>query len=98
MYEDAIPFPNLSTQLNSGCSQDMLTSYQAQLWVRKQLNQVHHQLYSLDLPDGGPAMLNTTEDLERLLAKKHWVPEEFGFADTDGSASTFLAARLRAKY
>lgn len=98
MYEDAIPFPNLSTQLNSGYSQDILTSYQAQLWVRKQLNQVHHQLYSLDLPDAGPAMLNTTEDLKRLLAKKQWVPEEFSFEDTDGPASTFLAARLRAKY
>ncbi|ETS82120.1 hypothetical protein PFICI_07122 [Pestalotiopsis fici W106-1] len=98
MYEEAIPFPNLSTQMNNGYSQDILTSYQAQLWVRKQLNQVHHQLYSLDLPDGGPAMQAKTEDLKRVLAKSEWVPKEFMFEDSDMPANDFLAARLRAKY
>lgn len=97
-YEEAIPFPNLSQQLNGGYASTILTSYAAQLWVRKQLNQVHNQLYRLDLPDGGPAMQATTEHLEKVLAKSQWVPAEFQFQDSDEPASDFLAARLRAKY
>jgi hypothetical protein len=98
-YEEAIPFPNLSSQANGGYDGYILTSYQAQLWVRKQLNQVHNQLYSsLNFPDAGASMEATTEHLQKVLAKSKWVPAEFQFSDSEPPANEILAARLRAKY
>lgn len=97
-YEEVMPYPNLSAQSNSGYESYILSSYQAQLWVRRQLNKVHNELYSLESPDARETMEEKTNQLQKMLDKSEWVPPEFQFSDSEAPAGDILTARLRAKY
>lgn len=97
-YEDSIPYPNLTSQANTGYPDTVLSSYQAQLWVRRQLNKVHQQLYSLETPTAAETMEAKMRDLQAMLDKSMWVPPDYRFNDYDPPAKDILTARLRAKY
>ncbi|KAK6082081.1 hypothetical protein SCUP234_04394 [Seiridium cupressi] len=97
-YEEAMPYPNLDTQVNGGYDEKVLISYQAQLWVRRQLNQVHNKLYGLDSSDDMTVMEKKMNELQAMLTKSIWVPRQFQFSDDEPPAPEILAARLRAKY
>lgn len=97
-YEDLMPYPDLTSQANTGFPHTVLSSYQAQLWVRRQLNKVHQQLYSLEKPTAAEPMEAKMRDLQQMLDKVMWVPPDYSFQDDDPPAKDILTARLRAKY
>ncbi|KAI0012338.1 hypothetical protein F4779DRAFT_626040 [Xylariaceae sp. FL0662B] len=105
-YEDRMPYPNMEYAINQGFSQEVVTGYIAQLYLRKQLNQVHNLLYDPAkqrhsrnaLQD--PVMEEGVKEIEAMLANSRdtWVPEGYKWKNDDPPADNILAARLRAKY
>ncbi|KAI0134125.1 hypothetical protein BJ170DRAFT_716509 [Xylariales sp. AK1849] len=99
-YESTMPYPNLSSHSNEGYSELVTSSYQAQLYLRKQLNNIHNSLYSRRSPHTDKTMEEELFEIQDGLknAKSSWVPEKFEFWDNTPPAPDILAARLRAKY
>ncbi|KAK8140277.1 hypothetical protein PG984_000343 [Apiospora sp. TS-2023a] len=97
-YEEQMPYPNINLALQ-GYSNAIMSSYSAQLYLRKQLNLIHELFYN-------PTARNdrtTEEKIEYLQtslenSRHQWVPAEFTFNDSDPPAGDILSARLRAKY
>ena len=97
-YEEQMPYPNINLALQ-GYSNAIMSSYSAQLYLRKQLNLIHELFYN-------PSSRNdrTTEEKMEYLqtslerSRHQWVPAEFTFTDKDPPAGDILSARLRAKY
>ncbi|KAK8050625.1 hypothetical protein PG994_012355 [Apiospora phragmitis] len=97
-YEEQMPYPNINLALQ-GYSNAIVSSYSAQLYLRKQLNLIHELFYN-------PSSRNdrTTEEKMEYLqtsletSRHQWVPAEFTFKDSDPPAGDILSARLRAKY
>lgn len=94
-----MPYPNL--QLAEGHSAAALSSYSAQLYLRKQLNKIHAQLYN---PKEFQEKKESTEEKVKRLqmwleeSRYQWVPPEYRWDDDGPPAKNILAARLRAKY
>ncbi|KAI1860658.1 uncharacterized protein JN550_011383 [Neoarthrinium moseri] len=103
-YEEGMPYPNLSKKTNEGYAPYVLSSYNAQLYLRKQLNLIHGGLYSSGIQSSGAQAKTTEEKLRDFQeglknpATAVWIPPEFRFEATEPPASDILAARLRAKY
>lgn len=83
---------------------DIVQSYVAQLYLRKQLNRVHDLLYNPN-PDSThrrhyQTMHDATNEIQAVLgdARDKWVPPSFSWNDDDPPPKDILAARLRAKY
>ncbi|KAI1211583.1 uncharacterized protein F4807DRAFT_473035 [Annulohypoxylon truncatum] len=107
-YEDRMPYPNSEYAVNQGFSEHIVTGYIAQLYLRKQLNQVHTLLYDsekqsknrngISLSD--PAVEEGVKRIEEMLAnsRNRWVPGSYQWDDKDPPANDILGARLRAKY
>ena len=102
-FEEQIPYPNPSLAQEFGFEQRVLTSFAAQLYLRKALNQVHQMLYDpsksqqSQLPQVLQGNFNIARYIEGALEMK-FVPPEFRFHEEDPPATDILAARLRAKY
>lgn len=107
-YEDRMPYPNSEYAVNQGFSEHVVTGYIAQLYLRKQLNQVHSLLYDsekqakhkngITLDD--PAIEEGIKGIEEMLrnSRDFWVPKSYQWNDNDLPAADILGARLRAKY
>ncbi|OTB00677.1 hypothetical protein M426DRAFT_15268 [Hypoxylon sp. CI-4A] len=107
-YEDRMPYPNSEYAVNAGFSEHIVTGYIAQLYLRKQLNQVHSLLYDsekqskhkngITLDD--PAIEEGIKRIEEMLrnSRNRWVPGSYRWNDNDPPANDILGARLRAKY
>ncbi|XXH03998.1 Autophagy protein 5 [Hypoxylon texense] len=107
-YEDRMPYPNSEYAVNQGFSEHIVTGYIAQLYLRKQLNQVHTLLYDsekqsrhrngITLDD--PALEEGIRGIEEMLrnSRNRWVPSSYQWDDNDLPANDILGARLRAKY
>jgi hypothetical protein len=95
-----MPYPDLSNQTNDGYSVEVLGSYQAQLWLRKRLNDIHNELYSNNPRDDGRSIEEKIKTHQLFLKESmfRWCPKEFFFSEADPPASDILSARLRAKY
>ncbi|KAI1085180.1 hypothetical protein F5B20DRAFT_132713 [Whalleya microplaca] len=105
-YEDRMPYPNMEYAINQGFSDVIVSGYIAQLYLRKQLNQVHNLLYD---PAKQRISRNGMQDqvieegvkeIEAMLtnSRDKWVPPAYRWAEHDPPANDILAARLRAKY
>ncbi|KAI0172211.1 hypothetical protein GGR52DRAFT_580835 [Hypoxylon sp. FL1284] len=99
-YESQMPYPNTSFAVNHGFELPVVESYLAQLYLRKQLNQVHSLLYN---PEHGTeqALLEETINKIQVMLKGSrgtWVPPTYAWNDGDPLATDILRARLRAKY
>jgi hypothetical protein len=98
-YESTLPYPNLDLQSVEGYSIEVISSYTAQLYLRKQLNGIHDQLYSRTPRDMHKTMEEKIVEIQHSLkGNKVWVPAEYHFSDEDPPANDILSARLRAKY
>ncbi|KAI1104510.1 hypothetical protein F4804DRAFT_188787 [Jackrogersella minutella] len=107
-YEDRMPYPNSEYAVNQGFSEHIVTGYIAQLYLRKQLNQVHTLLYDSEKQSkhrngitlNDPAIEEGIKRIEEMLAKSRnrWVPGSYQWDDEDPPADNILGARLRAKY
>ncbi|KAI1140241.1 hypothetical protein F5Y05DRAFT_403255 [Hypoxylon sp. FL0543] len=103
-YEDRMPYPNSEYAVNQGFSEHVITGYIAQLYLRKQLNQVHTLLYDSDKKNGisldDPAIEEGIKRIEEMLrnSKHRWVPNSYQWREKDPPANDILGARLRAKY
>ncbi|KAI1381026.1 hypothetical protein F4677DRAFT_452605 [Hypoxylon crocopeplum] len=107
-YEDRMPYPNSEYAVNQGFSEHVVTGYIAQLYLRKQLNQVHSLLYDSEKQNKNkngitlddPAIGEGIKRIEEMLknSRNRWVPLGYRWDDTDPPASDILGARLRAKY
>ncbi|KAB5555007.1 hypothetical protein GE09DRAFT_147122 [Coniochaeta sp. 2T2.1] len=103
-FEEHIPYPNPSLATGyGGFEQRVLTSFSAQLYLRKALNQVHQMLYDPSKTQQSPLPhvladnFDMTEFTEASLDMR-FLPPEFQFHEDDPPANDILAARLRAKY
>lgn len=63
-FDEMIPFPDISLQVITGYDSTIAASYQAQLWARKQLNQVYSQLYDSGEPGCGSVTRSSPELLQ----------------------------------
>ncbi|KAI0838785.1 hypothetical protein F5Y06DRAFT_287090 [Hypoxylon sp. FL0890] len=107
-YEDRMPYPNSEYAVNHGFSEHVITGYIAQLYLRKQLNQVHTLLYDSDKQNKNkngislddPAIEEGIKRIEEMLrnSKHRWVPSSYQWHEKDPPANDILGARLRAKY
>ncbi|OTA70065.1 hypothetical protein K449DRAFT_321060 [Hypoxylon sp. EC38] len=107
-YEDRMPYPNSEYAVNQGFSEHVITGYIAQLYLRKQLNQVHTLLYDSDKQNKNkngislddPAIEEGIKRIEEMLrnSKHRWVPSSYQWNEKDPPANDILGARLRAKY
>jgi hypothetical protein len=107
-FEKSMPFPNMTMMVEAGFRQEVVESYHAQLYLRKQLNRIHALFYNPqanlydDNDDEEPC--HTMEEVlnkiqSRLKDTRHvWVPQGYRWKDDDLPANDLLAARLRAKY
>ncbi|KAL7622774.1 hypothetical protein AAE478_006453 [Parahypoxylon ruwenzoriense] len=105
LYEDRMPYPNSEYAVNQGFSGHIVTGYIAQLYLRKQLNQVHNLLYDPEKQKKGitlddPAIEEGIKGIEKMLGNSRhlWVPTSYLWSDEDPPANDILGARLRAKY
>lgn len=104
-FEENIPYPNQYLASQYGFDPRVLASFSAQLYLRKNLNQVHQVLYDpnksqqspLPLVPGLDAEFNIFKYIEEALDMR-FVPPEFKFGLNDPPATDLLSARLRAKY
>ncbi|KAI0016194.1 hypothetical protein F4780DRAFT_706188 [Xylariomycetidae sp. FL0641] len=106
-YEDRMPYPSsMFASTHAGFSEEVVSSYVAQLYLRKQLNKIHSYLYDQDNEikktndEAGMTLEERINDIQGMLreARAFWVPRSYSWADTDPPANEILAARLRAKY
>ncbi|KAK6951395.1 hypothetical protein Daesc_007930 [Daldinia eschscholtzii] len=107
-YEDRMPYPNSEYAVNQGFSEHIVTGYIAQLYLRKQLNQVHTLLYDSEKQNkhkngitlDDPAIEEGIKRIEEMLrnSRNFWVPSSYRWNDNDPPANDILGARLRAKY
>ncbi|CAK7238532.1 hypothetical protein SEUCBS140593_010783 [Sporothrix eucalyptigena] len=95
-YEKHIPYPRLDLLVMHGIEQRVLESYMAQLYLRKQLNDIHKTLCHSDI-DGAPNS-KQIEIYSTILSPHSWAPVQYAFEDTDPPPDEILHARLRAKY
>lgn len=94
-----MPYPNLGMVV--GYTDSVMSSYSAQLYLRKQLNVIHSMLYGSKTPQSRTESLEETiQAMQTSLAhsREKWVPPEYQWDDEDPPADNILAARLRAKY
>ncbi|KAI8952561.1 hypothetical protein F4801DRAFT_599746 [Xylaria longipes] len=101
-YESQMPYPNGVFAEKHGFSMDVVQSYVAQLYLRKQLNRVHNLLYNPN-PEHRrhyQTMDDEINEIQAVLggARDTWVPPSFRWNDDDPPPKDILAARLRAKY
>jgi hypothetical protein len=107
-YEHHMPFPNAQMMAEGGYSLEVVQSYHAQLYLRKQLNRIHTLFYnpgaSLSDDKDTDEPCSTMEEVlnkiqSRLKDARHmWVPIGYMWKDAERPATNLLAARLRAKY
>ncbi|KAI2625016.1 hypothetical protein GGR54DRAFT_546214 [Hypoxylon sp. NC1633] len=107
-YEDRMPYPNSEYAVSQGFSGHIITGYIAQLYLRKQLNQVHSLLYDAEkqtknkngITLDDPAIEEGIRRIEEMLrnSRNRWVPASYQWSEKDPPASDILGARLRAKY
>ncbi|KAI6090560.1 hypothetical protein F4821DRAFT_267840 [Hypoxylon rubiginosum] len=107
-YEDRMPYPNSEYAVNQGFSEHIVTGYIAQLYLRKQLNQVHTLLYDSEKQNrdkhgitlNDPALEAGIRGIEEMLrnSRNRWVPLSYQWDENDPPANDILGARLRAKY
>ena len=97
-YEEQMPYPNINLALE-GYSNAIMSSYSAQLYLRKQLNLIHELFYNPS-SKSNKTLEEKMEYLQTSLAgsRHKWVPSEFKFTNEDPPAGDILSARLRAKY
>ena len=100
-----MPYPNADyAATNLGFGPRNLTSYLAQLYLRRRLNTIHGELYNPEKPQLDPLNAKPGTATDRLM---NWikgqltpksVPELFQWDLNDPPAKDVLSARLRAKY
>lgn len=103
-----MPYPNSEYAVNQGFSEHIVTGYIAQLYLRKQLNQVHTLLYDSEKQNrdkhgitlNDPALEAGIRGIEEMLrnSRNRWVPLSYQWDENDPPANDILGARLRAKY
>ncbi|KAI1631689.1 hypothetical protein F4809DRAFT_646143 [Biscogniauxia mediterranea] len=104
-YEDRMPYPNIGFAVNQGFEEHIVQGYLAQLYLRKQLNQVHNLLYDPEKNSKtrtmeDPAIEEGINEIQKMLknSRNTWVPLYYRWNDDDPPANEILGARLRAKY
>ncbi|KAK4163636.1 hypothetical protein QBC43DRAFT_57849 [Cladorrhinum sp. PSN259] len=99
-FEDIMPYPSIKMALGWGFEEKVLQSYLAQLYLRKNLNQIHQMLYNPENPKPLRQLLEGAEILETIetALDMRFIPAAYKFEHTDPPASDILSARLRAKY
>ncbi|PKS07675.1 hypothetical protein jhhlp_006283 [Lomentospora prolificans] len=100
--EEHLPYPNpyfwQQQDPQANVLQDsVLTSYMAQLYLRKHLNQIHRMLYG---SEGAAASVDLAQvnEAQARVADMTWVGPMYRFNEDDPPATDILSARLRAKY
>ncbi|KAI1334259.1 hypothetical protein F5Y15DRAFT_429547 [Xylariaceae sp. FL0016] len=99
-YESQMPYPDVEFAVDHGFKAHVVLGYMAQLYLRKQLNQVQNLLYN---PDNDEGHISLEDDINRIQAmlketREKWVPDYYRWNDGDPLATDILSARLRAKY
>ncbi|KAI7760938.1 hypothetical protein LZL87_012091 [Fusarium oxysporum] len=95
LYEDSMPHPNM--RLLDGFSKRVCDGYLAQLFLRKQLNDIYQRLCTPELSaDARPKKLGDLSEMPNAISKLHWVLPRF--ACEGNTRNDVLAARLRAKF
>lgn len=90
-----MPYPNPGLAIEAGHEERVVSGYIAQLYARKQLNQMHSVLYKPNVPVNE----NVLDALSQTLDTKKWLPDQFRFdPENDKPANNLLEARLRAKF
>ncbi|KAI0388322.1 hypothetical protein F5Y17DRAFT_470502 [Xylariaceae sp. FL0594] len=102
-YETQMPYPNITFVTRQGFPEEIGQGYMAQLYLRKQLNNVHNLLYHPDReknPQHIEAMVDKVDEIQQFLkhARNSWVPPYYTWNDGDDLPSDILSARLRANY
>ena len=102
-YEDFMVYPNAVLSQDLGFSNAVMSSYQTQLYLRKQLNTLHGLLYKKsDKGPQGPHLPGKEahawfKDAVGFEASQAWNPGLYYFTPTHPPASDILTARIRAK-
>lgn len=95
-----MPYPNQELAIAYGFNPRVVHSYNGQLYLRKQLNQIHQHLYDPNTENKQPHVpkVNMVSYLEDILDAKKFVPPGFEFSPQEPPANEILMARLRAKF
>ncbi|KAF5548255.1 hypothetical protein FMEXI_4819 [Fusarium mexicanum] len=97
LYEDDMPYPNMS--LLKGFDQRILESYLGQTYLRTHFNSIHRILHtSQGLKKADGDVLKNIDLVSHDVSGMHWVPPSFTFREDDSPVDDVLAARLRAGY
>ncbi|KAI1344892.1 hypothetical protein F5Y15DRAFT_10362 [Xylariaceae sp. FL0016] len=99
-YESLMPYPDTTWAVNQGFPAPLVQSYLAQLYLRKQLNQIHNLLYNPENDERQASLETGINHIQSMLkdTRSTWVPQDYVWNDSDPLATDILSARLRAKY
>ncbi|KAI0156953.1 hypothetical protein GGR57DRAFT_75332 [Xylariaceae sp. FL1272] len=103
-YEAQMPYPSQKFSMSHGYHSDIIEGYFAQLYLRKQLNNIHNLFYDpakeAENALHHQAMEHRVEEVQQNLrdARDKWVPIAYRWNEGDPPANQLLTARLRAKY
>ncbi|KAJ3557526.1 hypothetical protein NPX13_g9907 [Xylaria arbuscula] len=97
-YADKMPYPSSEIMTHQGIVDSVIESYFAQLFLGKQLNEIHILLYSQNRSKNNYSV--TVDHIQKGLkaSREKWLPRSYHWNDEDPPANDILAARLRAKY
>ncbi|KAI0472679.1 hypothetical protein GGR56DRAFT_667078 [Xylariaceae sp. FL0804] len=100
MYESQMPYPNLQFAVEHGFEAHVVLGYLAQLYLRKQLNQLQYLLYNPETKETEKSVEDGILRIQQSLknSRDTWVPTYYRWNDQEGLATDLLSARLRAKY
>ncbi|SPO00771.1 uncharacterized protein DNG_03519 [Cephalotrichum gorgonifer] len=106
--DNNFPYPNVDVWLRSWIqgepsasklANSVMRSYIAQLYLRRHLNWIHSDIYTITTsPVDPPDLLREVRKARDLVAGLKWVPNTHTFTENDPPATDILSARLRAKY
>ncbi|KAJ9131258.1 Zn(2)-C6 fungal-type DNA-binding domain protein [Coniochaeta hoffmannii] len=102
-WQERIPLPNQYLASRYGFNPRILSSFSAQVYIRKNLNEIHQKLYSPsreEVPQvaGLVTELLMVKYIEEALEITKCFPQEFQFGLNDPPARDILSARICAKW
>ncbi|ESZ96001.1 hypothetical protein SBOR_3621 [Sclerotinia borealis F-4128] len=105
-YEENMPSPDIYEAVQDGFDEEVMASYQGQLYLRKHLNQLHNMFYNPENESQFPSVYprKDTNQFGSIVTAEDFLYQWKGAGATtswhenDPPATDILTARMRAKY
>jgi len=96
-----MPYPSFGEwNVDESLPARVVSSYGAQLYLRKHLNWIHREFYSIDsnISSDPVSAIEKAYKARSMVEGMEWCPPEFKFEEVEEPADDILSARLRAQY